>query len=62
MDKLDRNKKAAQAFYDLMFNQCRPEEMAHEQIRMIPLLRHLTPPSTVVTGVSLLKPEVRRLR
>jgi len=26
MDRLERNKKAAQAFYDLMFNQCRPEE------------------------------------
>ena len=26
MDKLERNKAAVQAFYDLMFNQCRPEE------------------------------------
>ena len=26
MDNLERNKKTVQAFYDLMFNQCRPEE------------------------------------
>ena len=26
MDKLERNKRTAQAFYDLMFNQCQPEE------------------------------------
>ena len=26
MDKLERNKKAVQAFYDLMFNQNQPEE------------------------------------
>jgi predicted SnoaL-like aldol condensation-catalyzing enzyme len=26
MDKLERNKKTAQAFYDLMFNQCGPKE------------------------------------
>jgi predicted SnoaL-like aldol condensation-catalyzing enzyme len=25
-DRLERNKKAAMAFYDLMFNQCRPAE------------------------------------
>lgn len=25
-DKLERNKQNAQAFYDLMFNQCRPRE------------------------------------
>ena|SRR5690349_13832544 len=25
-DKLERNKRNAQAFYDLMFNQCRPAE------------------------------------
>ena len=25
-DKSDRNKRAAQAFYDLMFNQCKPRE------------------------------------
>jgi predicted SnoaL-like aldol condensation-catalyzing enzyme len=26
MDKVDRNKQAVQAFYDLMFNQCRPAD------------------------------------
>ncbi len=26
MDKLERNKKTAEAFYDLMFNKCEPEE------------------------------------
>ena len=26
MDRLERNKTAAQAFYDLMFNECKPEE------------------------------------
>ena len=26
MDKLERNKQTVQAFYDLMFNQCRPED------------------------------------
>jgi predicted SnoaL-like aldol condensation-catalyzing enzyme len=26
MDELDSNKQTAQAFYDLMFNQCRPAE------------------------------------
>lgn len=26
MNKLERNKKTVQAFYDLMFNQCQPEE------------------------------------
>ncbi len=26
MDKLERNKATARAFYDLMFNQCRPAE------------------------------------
>lgn len=26
MDKLERNKQTAQAFYDLMFNHCKPEE------------------------------------
>lgn len=25
-DRLDRNKRTVQAFYDLMFNQCRPRE------------------------------------
>ena len=25
-DKSDRNKRTAQAFYDLMFNQCKPRE------------------------------------
>ena len=25
-DRLERNKRTAQAFYDLMFNQCRPAE------------------------------------
>jgi len=27
MDKLERNKRNAQAFYDLMFNQCRFRQM-----------------------------------
>ena len=26
MDQLERNKRTAQAFYNLMFNQCQPEE------------------------------------
>jgi predicted SnoaL-like aldol condensation-catalyzing enzyme len=26
MDKVDRNKQTVQAFYDLMFNQCRPAD------------------------------------
>jgi len=29
MDNLERNKQAVQAFYDLMFNQCKPEEAMH---------------------------------
>ena len=30
MNELDRNKRNAQAFYDLMFNQCKPREAIEE--------------------------------
>jgi len=32
MDKLEQNKKNAQAFYDLMFNQCKPAEAVEKYI------------------------------
>jgi predicted SnoaL-like aldol condensation-catalyzing enzyme len=32
MDKLEQNKKNAQAFYDLMFNQCKPAEAVEEYV------------------------------
>ena len=32
MDKLERNKKNAQAFYDLMFNQCKPAEAVERYV------------------------------
>lgn len=32
MDKLERNKKNAQAFYDLMFNQCKPAEAVEQYV------------------------------
>ena len=32
MDKLERNKQNAQAFYDLMFNQCRPAEAVEKYV------------------------------
>jgi predicted SnoaL-like aldol condensation-catalyzing enzyme len=28
-DQLDRNKRTVMAFYDLMFNQCKPREAIH---------------------------------
>jgi predicted SnoaL-like aldol condensation-catalyzing enzyme len=30
MDKLERNKQTVQAFYDLMFNQCQPEDAVRQ--------------------------------
>ncbi|MFL6291453.1 MAG: nuclear transport factor 2 family protein [Thermoanaerobaculia bacterium] len=32
MDNLERNKKNAQAFYDLMFNQCKPAEAVEQYV------------------------------
>ena len=32
MDKLEQNKKNAQAFYDLMFNQCKPAEAVEKYV------------------------------
>lgn len=32
MDNLERNKKNAQAFYDLMFNQCKPAEAVEKYV------------------------------
>ena len=32
MDKLERNKQNAQAFYDLMFNQCKPAEAVEKYV------------------------------
>jgi predicted SnoaL-like aldol condensation-catalyzing enzyme len=39
MDKLQRNKGTAIAFYDLMFNQCRPRE-AVERYAGAPYIQH----------------------
>lgn len=43
IDRLERNKRAVTAFYDLLFNQCRPREaverfVGHEYIQHNPLV------------------------
>jgi hypothetical protein len=35
-DKLERNRKTVTAFYDLMFNQCRPREAVENVLQVVP--------------------------
>jgi len=35
MDMLERNKRNAQAFHDLMFNQCKPAEAVDPQGKIV---------------------------
>ena len=40
-DQLERNKQTAQAFYDLMFNQCRPAEAVERYVGDVYVLHNL---------------------